>query len=190
MDATIIESTNRPLSKQKRAKQEESPSAQIDTDADSTVKTGKKHFGYKGHIGQDVGSGLIRKRSFTSARPHDSKQKEDLWSGDEQAVFGDSAYAKGIPSDSKQSEKRAARQMDIYYGILDKATRRGQLSNKQKKRNKKQSAIRCKVEHPFAYMKGKLNYRVAAAKNLLRNSLRFDMNCIMYNIMRADVLLR
>ena len=95
----------------------------------------------------------------------------------------DSAY-------SKQSEKRAARQMGIYYGILDKATRRGQLSSKQKKRNKKQSTIRCKVEHPFAYMKGKLNYRMAGAKNLLRNSLRFDMNCIMYNIMRADVLLR
>ena len=95
----------------------------------------------------------------------------------------DSAY-------SKQSEKRAARQMGIYYGILDKATRRGQLSSKQKKRNKKQSTIRCKVEHPFAYMKGKLNYQMAGAKNLLRNSLRFDMNCIMYNIMRADVLLR
>lgn len=183
VDATIIESTNRPLSKQKRAKQEESPSAQVDTDADCTVKRGKKYFGYKGHIGQDVGSGLIRKRRFTSARPHDSQQKENLWSGDEQAVFGDSAY-------SKQSDKRAARQMGIYYGILDKATRRGKLSNKQKKRNKKQSSVRCKVEHPFAYMKGKLNYRMAGARNLLRNSLRFDMNCIMYNIMRADVLLR
>ena len=87
-------------------------------------------------------------------------------------------------------QKRAAREMGIYYGILDKATRGSQLSNKQKKRNKKQSTLRCKVEPPIAYMKGKLNYRMAGAKNLLGNSLRFDMNCIMYNIMRADVLLR
>ena len=46
----------------------------------------------KGHIGQDVGSGLIGKGKVTSARTHDSQQKEDLLSGDEQAIFGDSAY--------------------------------------------------------------------------------------------------
>ena len=183
VDATLIESTNRPLSKEKRATLEKTPSPQIDTDADSTVKRGKKYFGYKGHIGQDVGSGLIRKRGFTSARPHDSQQKEALWSGDEQAVFGDSAYG-------NQSEKRAARQVGVYYGILDKGTRKRKLSNTQKKANKKKSSIRCKVEHPFGYMKEKLNYQMAGAKNLLRNALRFDMNCILYNIMRADVLLR
>lgn len=183
VDATIVESTNRPLSKEKRASLEKNPSSQIDTDAHSTVKRGKKYFGYKGHIGQDVGSGLIRKRSFTSARPHDSQQKEELWSGDEQAVFGDSAY-------SNQAEKRAARQIGIYYGILDRGTRKRKLSNSQKKANKKKSSIRCKVEHPFGYMKEKLNYQMAGAKNLLRNALRFDMNCIIYNIMRADVLLR
>ena len=183
VDATIIPSTNRPLSKEKRAALEAHPSSQIDTDAHSTAKRGKKYFGYKGHIGQDVGSGLIRKRSFTSAQPHDSQQKEALWSGDEQAVFGDSAY-------STQAEKRAARRMGIYYGVLDKGTRKLKLSNTQKKANKKKSTIRCKVEHPFGYMKEKLDYQVAGAKNLLRNALRFDMNCIIYNIMRADVLLR
>lgn len=183
VDATIIESTTRPLSKEKRSALKAAPSSQIDTDAHSTVKRGKKYFGYKGHIGQDVGSGLIRKRSFTSAQPHDSKEKELLWSGDEKAVFGDSAY-------SKQCEKRAARKMGIYYGILDKGTRKRKLSKTQKRSNKKKSQIRCKVEHPFGYMKEKLNYRAAGAKNLFRNALRFDMNCIIYNIMRADVLLR
>ncbi|MCP4489916.1 MAG: transposase, partial [Gammaproteobacteria bacterium] len=69
VDATIIESTNRSLSKEKRAELEKSPSSQIDTDAHSTAKSGKKYFGYKGHIGQDIGSGLIRKRDFTSAQP-------------------------------------------------------------------------------------------------------------------------
>ena len=182
VDATIIESSNRPLSKEKRAELKESTSSQIDTDAHSTVKRGIKYFGYKGHLGQDVGSCLIRKRSFTSAQPHDSQEKEELWSGDEQAVFGDSAY-------SNQAEKRAARKMDIYYGILDKGTRKRKLSNTQKRKNRQKSSIRCKVEHPFGYMKEKLGYWVAGAKNLLRNALRFDMNCIIYNIMRANVLL-
>jgi IS5 family transposase len=182
VDATILESTTKPLSKQKREELAQNPSPQIDTDADSTEKRGKKYFGYKGHIGQDVGSGLIRKRSFTSARPHDSQQMDQLLSGDEQAVFGDSAY-------SNKADKQKARTDGIYYGVLDKGTRRKKLSASQKKRNHKKSKIRCKVEHPFAYMKEKLDYKMAVAKNLLRNAFRFDMNCIIYNIMRANVLL-
>jgi len=183
VDATIVVSTTKPLSKQKREELSQKPSSQIDTDADSTEKRGKKYFGYKGHIGQDVGSGLIRKRCFTSARPHDSQQMEQLLSGDEQAIFGDSAY-------SNKADKQKARASGIYYGVLDKGTRRKKLSASQKKRNHKKSKIRCKVEHPFGYMKEKLGYKLAVAKNLLRNAFRFDMNCIIYNIMRANVLLR
>lgn len=182
MDATIIKSTTKPLSKERRGELENNPSSQIDTDAHATVKRGKKYFGYKGHIGTDVGSDLIRKRAYTSAQPHDSKLKGDLLSGDEQAVFGDSAYG-------CKADKQKARKKEIYYGILDKATRRRKLSNKQKKNNKKKSKIRCKVEHPFAYIKEKLGYQKATAKTLKRNALQFDFNCIIYNIFRADFLM-
>ncbi len=183
MDSTIISSSNRPLSKKKREKLKETPSSQIDTDADSTEKRGKKYFGYKGHIGTDVGSKLIRKRTFTSARPHDSTQKKYLLSGDEEAKFGDNAY-------SKQEDKREARKNGVYYGILDKATRKRKLSNKQKKTNKKKTLVRNQVEHPFAYIKERLNYKVAVAKELMRNGFRADMNCIIYNIMRASFLIK
>jgi len=57
-DATIIESDNKPLSKQKREALESKPSVQIDTEAKSTEKNGKKYFGYKGHIGVKVESKL------------------------------------------------------------------------------------------------------------------------------------
>ena len=49
IDATIIESSNRPLSKKKRKELENSPSSQIDTDAESTKKRGKYYFGHKDH---------------------------------------------------------------------------------------------------------------------------------------------
>jgi len=38
VDATITESTNRPLSKKKRKEADQNPSAQLDTDAQSTKK--------------------------------------------------------------------------------------------------------------------------------------------------------
>ena len=182
VDATIVESTSKPLSGKKRESLAKNPSSQIDTDAHSTAKRGKYYFGYKGHIGVDMGSNLIRKKAFTSAQSHDSKLLDKLLSGDEKAVFGDSAYI-------KQEDKRKARKNGVYYGMLDKATRRGKLSNTQKKNNRKKSTIRAKVEHPFAFIKSKLNYKQAVAKTKLRNELRFDMNCILYNIFRANYLL-
>lgn len=182
VDATIVESTNRPLSKEKREELEEKPSPQIDTDAHSTVKRGKKSFGYKGHIGTDVGSKLIRKRKMTSAQPHDSQVTGELLSGDEQCVFADSAYC-------NKADKHKARKDGVYYGMLDKGTRRRGLSKSQKKRNKKKSKVRSAVEHPFGYMKEKLGYTKCVAKNLSRNSFLFDMNCIMYNVFRAGYLL-
>src|SRR5260221_8169692 len=63
IDATILQSTTRPLSKNKREELEQAPNAQIDTDATSTEKAGKKYFGYKGHIGVDLERKLIGKQT-------------------------------------------------------------------------------------------------------------------------------
>lgn len=60
VDATIIQSKNRPLSNEKREQLQEQSSRPIDTDAHSTKKNGEYYFGYKGHIGVDEGSKLIR----------------------------------------------------------------------------------------------------------------------------------
>lgn len=123
VDATIMPSGNRPLSNQKRKKLESEPSRQIDTDARSTAKGGKKHFGYKGHIGIDAGSKVIRKRTFTPAHVNDIREMHKLLSGDEKSVFGDKNYR-------KRTDKIAARSMGIYYGVLDQRSRGKQLSKK------------------------------------------------------------
>lgn len=183
VDATIMQSGNRPLSRKKREELESEPSSQIDTDAQSTAKNGKKHFGYKGHIGMDAQSKIIRKRSFTPANVHDSQEMENVLSGDEQSVFGDKAYA-------SQKNKRAARAAGIYYGILDKGARNHPLRTRQQKRNKQKSRVRAAVEHPFGFMRKKLKITLLAAKNKTRNALKFDMWCIIYNVCRASFLLK
>lgn len=67
-----------PAQRWKRKELKSEPSAQIDTDADSTQKGGTYYLGYKGHIG--VGSKRIRRLSFTGACPHDFTQTEELLS--------------------------------------------------------------------------------------------------------------
>jgi IS5 family transposase len=178
VDATIIESANRPLSDKKRTKLESEPSSQIDTDADSTKKGGRYYFGYKGHIGVDIGSKLIRKVCFTPASPHDSTVLEDLISEDERSLFGDKAYA-------RESLKQIARENGWYYGILDKGKRDSRLSGSQTKRNKRHQSVRAQVEHPFALIKDRYGMRWARAKTRVRNEARFIMGCICWNIERS-----
>lgn len=182
VDSTIIESVNRPLSKEKRDALHETPSSQIDTDAASTKKRNKNYFGYKGHIGMDQGSKLIRKKTFTTASPHDITEMSNLVTGDEESVWGDKAY-------SKKEDKQTARASGIYYGVLDKGKRNHPLGDNQKRRNKQKSKVRAAVEHPFLYIKERLGYKVARAKTHARNEFDFTMNCILYNIFRADYLL-
>lgn len=145
VDAAIFTSSNRPLSKQKRQALEQNPSPQIDTDAASTKKNKTWYFGYKGHIGMDAESKLIRKASFTPAHAHDSTQTEKLISYDEASLFGDKAYF-------DYDHQYSARRFGWFYGVQMKAVRGEGLSNKQKKRNKKLSSVRADVEHPFAWM--------------------------------------
>jgi IS5 family transposase len=182
VDASILPSSGRPLSHKKREELSERPSPQIDTDAKSTRKVGKYYLGYKGHIGVDVESKLIRKATFTPANTHDSTQTESLISYDEKALFGDKAYVGG-------HHKYSARHYGWYYGVLDKAKRGQPLSNSQKKRNRKLNRVRAAEEHLFAWMKTKAKLVAMRAKNKARNRLRLVFACIGWDLNRAGFLL-
>lgn len=183
VDAAIFTSSNRPLSKQKREELEQDPSSQIDTDAASTKKGNNWYFGYKGHIGVDAESKLIRKAVFTPANAHDSTQTEKLVSYDEKALFGDKAYF-------DYDHQHSARQLGWFYGVQKKADRGERLSSEQKKRNKKLASVRAAVEHPFGWMKTKAGLTRMRAKTEPRNRLRFMFNCIGWNLERAGYLIK
>jgi IS5 family transposase len=183
VDATIIESVNRPLSDRRRAELAEKPSVQIDTDARSTKKRGKYYFGYKGHIGMDAGTKLIRKQRFSPANRHDQVPLPELISYDEMSLWGDKAYY-------LEAYKGASRKEGWFYGVLDKPNRGEKLSQKQKDKNKKFSSVRAQVEHPFAWMKTKAGLVAMRAKNIERNALTFANNCACWNVTRAIWLLR
>lgn len=182
LDATMVESANRPLSNKARQTERVQKSKQIDTDAHSTKKGISYYFGYKGHIGLDLGSNLIRTRLFTPANISDGPLLEQLVDPEAGAVFADKAYA-----DIRL--KVMARQFGWYYGILDKHPKGGKLSGKQKRRNKMLSRIRAKVEHPFAWMKTQSKGLHARARSMTKNALSFDFSCMCWNLKQAGILL-
>ncbi len=120
------------------------------------------HFGMKFHIAVDAGSGLIHNAIGTTAKVADKSMLLDLLHGQEEAVFGDKGYV-------SKEDKRLAREAGIYWGILDRRGPGKQLSAKQKKRNKRLSSIRFKVEYPFQVLKSLWGYSRVCYKGFRKN---------------------
>jgi transposase, IS5 family len=174
---TIVDATIVQAARKKRETGDNAPkSPQQDGDAAATKKGKKGYFGYKGHIGVDHGSDIIRRVRFTTASVHDSTERANLLSGDERAIFGDKGYA-------DDTLKRECRKTGVYYGVLDKGRRgRPLLSTRQKKRNKQKNRIRSAVERPFAHFKHLMGYVRVRYVNLARNALHFTFLCLIENI--------
>jgi IS5 family transposase len=186
IDATIVQSARRPHKEktdntEHKERGTKERSSQKDYDASHTQKGKKTYYGYKGHIGVDQGTNIIRTKAFTTASPHDSQKRDELLSGDEASVFADKAY-------DSDDAKRKFRKEGIYYGILDKGRKNRPLSKSQEKRNKKKSRVRNAVERPFAHFKNLYHYRRVRYVNLERNDLHFTFLCMIHNIRRGIAL--
>ncbi len=134
-----------------------------DPEMSSTKKGNTRHFGMKAHISVDAKSGLIHTVGVTTEKTHDAKVTDQLIREDDKAVFGD----KGYVSDKL---KKAAREACVYWAVLDKAKPKKTLSATQKKRNKKHSSVRAKVEHPFRIIKCQFGYRKTRYRGLKKNA--------------------
>jgi IS5 family transposase len=164
VDATI---------KQAQAK----PGKKREQEATFTKKRGKTYYGYKGHIGLDHGTGVIRSVEFTPANVHDSDKFEQLISGNESSVYADKGYASKKRKESLESK-------GIFCGILEKGYRSHPLTRCQIAINKQLSRIRNNVERPFSYMTRVLGYDRCSYYGLARNRFEFNLKATIYNIRR------
>jgi transposase, IS5 family len=166
VDATLIAAP----SSTKNARKERDP------EMTSTKKGNQWYFGMKAHIGcQMRGRPLIHTLVTGTARENDMKRKDDLLHGGEKAQCGDKGYC-------SDKAKRAARAAGVFYGVLDKAKPKKKLSGKQRRRNKKLSSVRAKVEHPFQILKCQWGYRKTRYKGLAKNDGQIAMLCALANI--------
>jgi len=168
VDATIIHSPSSTKNKDKKR----------DKEMGSTCKNKKWFFGMKAHIGVDYKSGLVHNVEFTSASVHDRECFPSLLHGRENAVFGDKGYF-------SDKDKHYARDANVFWGVLDKGKRGNPLSNKQKKRNKKLSSIRAKVEHPFQIIKHLWGYSKTRYRGIEKNASQLLMMFALANIFKV-----
>ena len=130
-----------------------------------TRKGQQWYFGMKLHIGVDSQSGLTHSAVVTAANVHDKHPLPDLLHGNEQRVYGDSAYAsqKVLIAAKAPNAKDFTNQRTRYAGIVDEAVR-------AKNRNK--SKIRSRVEHVFGVVKRLWGFSKVRYRGLQKNATR------------------
>lgn len=168
VDATIIAAPSSTKNKEQKR----------DPEMSSTKKGNQWHFGMKAHIGVDAKSGLVHHIETTAAKTNDRVPFHDLLHGEEKALFGDKAYG-------KQEDKRTARANGILWAISDRGVPNHPLSSSQRKRNRKFSSVRAKVEHPFQVIKCQWGFAKVRYKGLFKNTMQLFALFSLVNLFRV-----
>jgi len=167
VDATIIEAPSSTKNREKKR----------DPEMSSTKKGNDWHFGMKAHIGVDAKTGLVHSLETTTARVHDKAMEEKLYYGTERARFGDKGYY-------DEKKKRELRKRGIYWGIADRRKRNHGLSFSQKKKNRKLSSVRSKVEFPFHVIKCLWGHTKVRYRGLYKNTCQLFVLFSLTNLFR------
>jgi transposase, IS5 family len=136
-----------------------------DPDMHSTRKGQQWYFGMKLHIGVDSRTGLVHSAAVTAANVHDKHLLGDMLHGEEQRVYGDSAYAhqKALIKQHAPQAKDFTNQRVRWKGEIDEAER---------SRNRNKSRIRARVEHVFAVVKRLWGFTKVRYRGLEKNAHR------------------
>ncbi len=156
--------------------------AQKDMDARWGKKHGAYTFGYKAQVATDVKNKLIRNVVTTSAAVHDSNVFGSLVAGTENSsrdVYADSGY---VGSSDPLPEG--------YRGhVCGRGFRGLPLTERQARRNRRISRIRCRGEHPFGRLKCGMRLFVRSVGRV-RAAARVLFGALCYNFSRLATLER
>jgi IS5 family transposase len=138
-----------------------------DPEMHQSKKGNQWYFGMKLHIGADSQSGLVHSASVTAGNVHDSQELANLLHGEETRLYGDSAY---------RGEKQRERLKHIAPNAKDFTNKRAYnnraLTDADKQTNRRKSAVRAKVEHPFLTLKRIWGFAKARYRGLAKNANR------------------
>ena len=172
IDATFLEAA---VKKPNQKENGSSGESEEDPEAKWTSKGKKRYFGYKGHVGVDLGSGIIRRAKLTPANVYDGFELEQMLSKDEEWAFADKAY---------DSEKTSSllRKEGIKNGVLICPRALNPLNQIQKSCNKVLSKFRSGVERVFGTLKRSYHFRRVRYRGLQKNNSWFLILCMAFNL--------
>jgi len=139
-----------------------------DPEMHQTRKGKQWYFGMKIHIGADVDSGAVHSVAVTAANEADINALPKLLRAEDEVIFGDAGY-------TSDAYKRGSRKLGIHWCVQDKRKPGHNLSAGQKKRNRKHSSIRARVEHVFRVIKRQFGFTKTRYRGLMKNTVQVNM---------------
>lgn len=150
-----------------------------DPEMHQTKKGNQWHFGMKVHIGVDSKSGLIHSASVTAANVHDRHEVPNLLHGNETRFYGDSAYR-----GQEQRERLKTLAPKAHDFTNKRAYKNRPLTDADKETNRRKSAVRSKVEHPFLTLKRLWDFAKTRYRGLAKNANRAFAMLAMINLVK------
>ena len=170
IDATIIEA---PLG-DKRA----DGSSTADPCATVVAKGGRSYTGFRAHIATDR-NGIITDYVYDSANVSEHRHFDYLARNETKAVYADSGCR-------SKDRVEALKKRGVFAGLCHRRVKaQKELSAEQKRFNRLIAPLRAFVEHPFAWVKRRLNNRRARYRGLARNGLDFALSAMACNFCRS-----
>lgn len=136
-----------------------------DPEMHQTRKGQQWYFGMKMHIGVDSRTGLAHSAVVTAANVHDKHPLPNLLHGNEQRVYGDSAYA-------SQKELIASKASQAKDFTNQRVRKGGQVDPALRSKNRNKSKVRARVEHVFAVVKRLWGFTKVRYRGLAKNATR------------------
>ncbi len=158
VDATIIHAPSSTKNQDKAR----------DPEMHQTKKGNQWYFGMKIHTGADVDSGAVHTVEVTPANEADISLLPKLLRPEDEVIFADAGY-------TSDEYKRGSRKLGIRWCVQDKRKAGRNLSSSQKKRNRKQSSIRARVEHVFRVIKRQFGFTKTRYRGLAKNAAQVNM---------------
>ncbi len=138
-----------------------------DPEMHQSKKGNQWHFGMKLHIGADSQTGLVHSASVTAGNVHDSQELPNLLHGKETRLYGDCAFR-----GKKQREQLKALAPQAKDFTNKRAYKNRPLTEADRLTNRRKSAVRSKVEHPFLTLKRIWGFAKVRYRGLAKNANR------------------
>lgn len=158
VDATIIHAPSSTKNQDKAR----------DPEMHQTKKGNQWYFGMKIHVGADVDSGAVHSVEVTAANEADITMLPKLLRPEDEVIFADAGY-------NSDEYKRGSRKLRLRWCVQDKRKSGRNLSSSQKKRNRKWSSIRARVEHVFRVIKRQFGFTKTRYRGLAKNAAQVNM---------------
>ena len=158
VDATIIHAPSSTKNQDKAR----------DPEMHQTKKGNQWYFGMKIHVGADVDSGAVHSVEVTAANEADITMLPKLLRPEDEVIFADAGY-------NSDEYKRGSRKLRLRWCVQDNRKPGRNLSSSQKKRNRKWSSIRARVEHVFRVIKRQFGFTKTRYRGLAKNAAQVNM---------------